>query len=136
MSTFTLRVITPEKVFFDGEVSQLTVKTTEGNEGFLAHHINYCAILPSGEMRVKFPDGSTRSAAVSTGTLKFHDDQATILASACEWSDEIDLEWARRSEENARERLKQHSSDQEFKYADLKLKRALNRISVGSKNGH
>jgi F-type H+-transporting ATPase subunit epsilon len=133
MSTFKLRVITPEKVFYEGEVAQITVKTTKGERGFLAHHINYCAILPSGEIRIKFTDGTTRSGAVSTGTFNFHDNEATILASACEWSDEIDLEWAKRSEEDARRKLQEHNSDQEFKYADLKLKRALNRISVGSK---
>ena len=133
MSNFNLKIITPTNTFFEGEVNQLTVKTTEGNEGFLAHHINYCAILPSGEMKVKFPDGSTRFGAISTGTIKFSNNTATILASACEWSDEIDLEWAKRSEEDARRKLQEHASDQEFKYADLKLKRALNRISVGSK---
>ncbi|MCC8068213.1 MAG: ATP synthase F1 subunit epsilon [Ruminococcus sp.] len=133
MSNFNLKVITPEKIFYDGEVAQLTVRTTEGDEGFLAHHINYCAILPSGEMKVKFSDGSIKFAAISMGTIKFSNNTATILASACEWSDEIDLEWAKRSEEDARKRLQEHNSDQEFKYADLKLKRALNRISVGSK---
>jgi F-type H+-transporting ATPase subunit epsilon len=133
MNTFKLKVITPEKVFFEGDIAQLTVKTTEGNEGFLAHHINYCAILPSGEMKITFPDNSSRSGAVSSGVLKFSDNTATILASACEWSDEIDLEWAKRSEEDARKKLQEHTSDQEFKYADLKLKRALNRLSVGNK---
>lgn len=133
MSTFKLKIITPEKIFFEGEATQLTVKTTEGNEGFLAHHINYCAILPSGEMRIKLPNGSVKSGAISTGTLKFSNNTATILASACEWSDEIDLEWAKRSEEDARKKLQEHTGDQEFKYADLKLKRALNRLSVGNK---
>jgi F-type H+-transporting ATPase subunit epsilon len=133
MNTFKLRVITPEKVFFEGDIVQLTVKTTEGNVGFLAHHINYCAILPSGEMKIMFPDNSSRLGAVSSGVLKFSDNTATILASACEWSDEIDLEWAKRSEEDARRKLQEHTSDQEFKYADLKLKRALNRLSVGNK---
>jgi F-type H+-transporting ATPase subunit epsilon len=84
-------------------------------------------------MKITFPDNSSRSGAVSSGVLKFSDNTATILASACEWSDEIDLEWAKRSEEDARKKLQEHTSDQEFKYADLKLKRALNRLSVGNK---
>lgn len=133
MNTFNLKVITPEKVFFQGEVAQITVRTTEGSKGILAHHINYCAILPSGEMKVKLPNGTVKSSAISSGTLTFHNNEATILAYACEWSDEIDLEWAKRSEEDARRKLQEHKSDQEFKYADLKLKRALNRISVGNK---
>lgn len=133
MTTFKLKVITPEKIFFNGDVVQITVRTTDGMVGILAHHIDYCAILPSGEMRIKFENGDVKEVAVSSGTIRVSKNETIILASACEWSDEIDLQWARRSEEDAREKLKQHSSDQEFKYADLKLKRALNRISVGSK---
>lgn len=133
MNTFKLRVITPEKVFFDGDVIQVTVRTTEGMVGILANHINYCAIIPSSEMKLKFPNNDIKEVAVSSGTIKISNNVATILASACEWSDEIDLQWAKRSEEDARRKLQEHKSDQEFKYADLKLKRALNRISVGSK---
>ena len=133
MSTFKLKVITPEKVFFEGEVSQVTVRTTEGMVGILPNHINYCAILPSSEMRIKFPSNEIKEVAVSSGTIKVSKDKTVILASACEWADEIDLAWAKRSEDDARRKLQGHNSDQEFKYADLKLKRALNRISVGNK---
>lgn len=133
MSTFKLKVITPEKVFFEGEILQVTVKTTEGMVGILANHINYCAILPSGEMTIKLPDNTIKKVAVSSGSIKVSKEKTVILASACEWADEIDLQWAKRSEDDARKKLQEHNSDQEFKYADLKLKRALNRISVGSK---
>jgi F-type H+-transporting ATPase subunit epsilon len=133
MSTFKLQVITPEKVFFEGDVIQVTVRTTEGMVGILANHINYCAILPSGEMRIKLIDNVTKEVAVSSGTIKVSKEKTVVLASACEWADEIDLQWAKRSEEDARQKLKERSSDQEFKYADLKLKRALNRLSVGNK---
>ncbi|MGN1411750.1 MAG: ATP synthase F1 subunit epsilon [Oscillospiraceae bacterium] len=133
MSTFKLKVITPERVFFDGEVVQVTVRTTEGMVGILANHINYCAILPSSEMKIKFSNNDIKEVAVSSGTIKVFNNTVTILASACEWADEIDLQWAKRSEEDARRKLQEHQSDQEFKYADLKLKRALNRISVGNK---
>jgi len=133
MNTFKITVITPEKIFFTGEIVQLSVRTTEGDVGILANHINYCAILPSGKMKVKFSDGTVKESAISTGTLKFYNNEAVILASACEWAEDIDLEWAKRSEEDARRKLQQYTSDQEFKYADLKLKRALNRLSVGYK---
>lgn len=133
MSTFKLKVITPEKIFFEGEVIQLIVKTTEGMVGILANHVNYCAILPSGEMKIKLPDNTIKKVAISSGSLNVFKDKTMVLASACEWSDEIDLQWAKRSEEDARRKIQEHVSDQEFEYATLKLKRALNRISVGNK---
>lgn len=134
MNTFNLKVVTPKKTFFNGKVTQVTVRTTEGDVGILAHHIDYCAIIPAGDMKVKFPDGTVRDSAIANGTIKVTNGDVIILANSCEWADEIDIQWARRSEEDARQKLQQHLSDQEFKYADLKLKRALNRISVSNSN--
>ena len=54
----------------------------------------------------------------------------TILAMAAEWADEIDLDWAKRSQEDALKRLNESKSDFEHKLAEMKLKRALNRINV------
>lgn len=131
MTPFKLRIITPEKIFFDGDTEQVTVRTTEGDIGILAKHENFVANLPSGPMKIKI-DGNFKIAAVSDGIIKVSKDVTTIIVTAVEWADEIDIEWAKRSEKTARERMEQHKNDVEFHYAELKLKRALNRISVSS----
>ncbi len=133
MASFSLNVITPEKVFFEGETTQIIVRTTEGDIGILANHTSLVADLPSGPLKIRQEDGSWKVAAVSTGLLKVGGNKVSILANAVEWADEIDLEWAKRSEEDARQRLNQKSSQHELDLAELKLQRALNRISVGSK---
>ncbi|MBQ8787241.1 MAG: ATP synthase F1 subunit epsilon [Oscillospiraceae bacterium] len=133
MASFSLNVITPEKIFFDGETTQIIVRTTEGDIGVLANHTSLVADLPSGPLKIRQEDGSWKVAAVSTGLLKVGGNKVSILANAVEWADEIDLEWAKRSEEDARQRLNQKSSQHELDLAELKLQRALNRISVGSK---
>lgn len=132
MRSYKLKIITPEKVFFDGETEQIIVRTTEGDIGILAGHENYVADLPAGPFRVKL-DGSFRLAAISGGILKVSKEVTTILAMAAEWADEIDLEWAKRSQADAEKRLKETKSDYEHRLAELKLKRALNRINVSSK---
>lgn len=134
MANFSLSVITPEKVFFDGETSQIIVRTTEGDIGIMANHTSLVADLPSGPLKVKQEDGSWRTAAISTGLLKVGGNKVSILANAVEWSDEIDLDWAKRSEEDARRRLAEQQDKHQLDLAELKLKRALNRISVGSLN--
>lgn len=131
MSTpFKLKIITPDKNFFDGETEQIIVRTTEGDTGILAHHVSYVASMPSGALKIKQSDGAFRIAAISSGMIKVSKDKTTIIAAAVEWADEIDLEWANRSVENARNRLNAHNSGLEFERASLKLKRAMNRISV------
>ncbi len=129
MKLFTLKIITPEKVFFDGETEQIIVRTTEGDIGVLAGHENYVANLPAGPFKVK-SDGKFRIAAISGGVLKVSKESTTILAMAAEWAEEIDLDWAKRSQKDAEKRLKENKSDYELRRAELKLKRALNRINI------
>ena len=133
-ASFSLSVVTPEKVFFDGETSQIIVRTTEGDIGILAHHTSLVADLPSGPLKVMQEDGKWRIAAISTGLLKVGGNKVSILANAVEWADEIDIEWAKRSEEDARRRIKEQTSKHDLDLAELKLQRALNRISVHSSN--
>ena len=127
---FQLTVITPEKTFFDGETTQIIVRTTEGDIGILANHTSLVASLPSGPLKVMQDNGEYRLAAVSAGLIKVGGNKVHIFADAVEWADEIDIEWAKRSEENAKQRLAAKNSERDMDLAELKLKRALNRINV------
>ena len=127
---FQLTVITPEKTFFDGETTQIIVRTTEGDIGILANHTSLVASLPSGPLKVMQDNGEYRLAAVSAGLIKVGGNKVHIFADAVEWADEIDIEWAKRSEENAKQRLAAKNSARDMDLAELKLKRALNRINV------
>ena len=127
---FQLTVITPEKTFFDGETTQIIVRTTEGDIGILANHTSLVASLPSGPLKVMQDNGEYRLAAVSAGLIKVGGNKVHIFADAVEWADEIDIEWAKRSEENAKQRIAAKKSERDLDLAELKLKRALNRINV------
>ena len=54
------------------------------------------------------------------------------MALTCEWSDEIDIERAKHAKEIAESRLKNMQSQREMDLAEIKLKKALNRIHVAS----
>ena len=127
---FQLTVITPEKTFFDGETTQIIVRTTEGDIGILANHTSLVASLPSGPLKEMQDNGEYRLAAVSAGLIKVGGNKVHIFADAVEWADEIDIEWAKRSQENAKQRIAAKASQRDFDLAELKLKRALNRINV------
>lgn len=129
---FRLSIITPEKTFFDDETSLVIVRTNEGDIGILANHTSLVASLPSGPVKIKTEDGSFKIAAISSGIIKVGGNKVSIIANAIEWADEIDLEWAKRSEAEAREKLQSLRDRNELDIAELKLKRALNRISVHS----
>jgi len=127
---FKLKIVTPEKVFFDGDTTQIIVRTTEGDLGVLAHHTSLTASLVSGPLKIMQSDGSWKIAALSSGLVKIGSNSVSVLVNAIEWADEIDLDWAKRSEEDARQRLTQKTDQHELDLAELKLKRAVNRINV------
>ena len=132
MSTFSLQIITPEKIFFEGEVQRVIVRTTEGDVGILAKHEKYVAALPSGPVKITMPDGTERLAALSGGAVKVSPAQTAILANAVEWAEDIDVDWAKRSEQDALRRKENSKDQQELQYAEMKLKRTLNRLRVSS----
>lgn len=132
MATFHLKVLTAERLFFEGDVERLIVRTTEGDVGILPRHINYVAALGIGGMTIT-QDGASRLAAVSGGFVEVSPEGTTVLARTCEWADEIDVSRARAAEDRAKRLLDQKTSDQEHDIAEIKLKKAINRIRIAEK---
>ena len=129
MSVFHLSVVTPDRLFFDGEAERVIVRTVSGDVGILKGHAKYVSVLGIGALRIKTADGE-RIAALAEGFIKADKDKTLILASACEWNDEIDVSRAKRAEEAARRQLEAAKDTAEQAAAEARLKRALNRIRI------
>ena len=65
MSTFPLRIGTPDGLLFEGNVERVICRTVSGDLAILARHCNYCTALGMGEASVVMEDGSRRTAAQS-----------------------------------------------------------------------
>ena len=132
MTPFKLQILTPDKLFFDGETDNVIVRTTVGDKGILARHEEYVAALPIGKLKVRI-NGNFRTAAVSEGMVKVSKDKTVILVQSCEWADEIDVDRANAAKQRAEERMKAlQKEDKEYLIAEYKLKRAINRIETGN----
>lgn len=132
MSTFHLKVLTVDRVFFDGEVDRIVVRTTQGDVGILPNHVKYLAALGIGGLTI-LTEGMSRVAAIAGGFIDVSKEGTVILARTCEWADEIDINRAREAEERAKALLHQQTSDREQDIANVKLKKALNRIRIAQK---
>lgn len=131
MTTFSLKIITPEKIFYDGEIVQIGLTTKEGNIGIMAGHVPYVANLVPSSLKIKEKDGEEfRVAAVSGGMVKMSNNEAVVVTSAVEWAEDIDVMRAKAAKAKAEKIIAQHQSDKEFERAEQKLKRALNRLTV------
>lgn len=132
MTPFNLKIITPEKTFFNGTTTQMIAKTTTGNVGILHGHVPYVANLVSSPMKIEV-QGTLKEAAVSGGFIKVSPEDVIVVTNAIEWAEEIDVARAERSKLNAEERMKRNESQKEFDRAEKKLRRALNRLMVAGK---
>lgn len=133
MNQFPLRIVTPDGLLYDGNAEELIVRTTSGDLGILAGHMNCVAPLGMGKATVLI-DGKKRYAACIGGVLSMMDGKATLVATTFEWADSIDLKRVNRSEEQARAVLADpKSTDTELRLAQARLKRALIRKNVADR---
>ena len=132
MAAFHLKVMTVDRCFYNGEVDRIIIRTTQGDAGILPGHVPYIAAIGIGGLTI-IKDGEKRVAAVSGGFVDVSKEQTVVLARTCEWADEIDVKRAEQAVERARAALQQKESAREHDLAQVKLKKAINRIRVAEK---
>ena len=130
MTPFHLKIVTPDGLIYDGQAEELLVRTINGDVGILARHMNYVAPLGMGQA-VIVSGGQRRTAACIGGMVSVSKGEVTLVPTTFEWADEIDAERAQRARQEAEERLRAlDRSDEQFRIAEAKLKRALTRLHV------
>lgn len=130
MNTFHLKIVTPDGLQFDGLAEELIVRTTSGDMGILAGHVNSVAPLGMGRATVVC-DGKKRYAACIGGMVSVVNGKVTLVPTTFEWAENIDAKRAARSFEKAQRVLQdKNSSDTDIKLAEARLKRALVRKGV------
>ena len=131
MTAFSLKIVTPDGLKYDGKAEELIVRTVSGDLGVLAGHMPCVAPLGMGRATVVV-DGEKRYAACIGGMVSVTEDGVTLVPTTFEWEDEIDVDRAKHSEERARTVLENKSSPEtDIRLAQARLKRALIRQSVG-----
>ncbi|MBR1861588.1 MAG: ATP synthase F1 subunit epsilon [Lachnospiraceae bacterium] len=126
---FELRIITPERVFYEGEAEMVEFNTTEGEIGVYPGHIPLTVIVKPGILRIHEKEG-LRIAALHAGFAEILPDRISILAEIIEWPDEIDEKRANEALQRAQERLKNKYENLDVARAETALQRAMARIKV------
>lgn len=129
MEQFRLRVITPDRIFYENDAEMVEFNTTEGEIGVLPGHIPMTVILKPGILTITEADG-IKTAALHAGFAEILPEKITILAEVVEWPEEIDLARAEAARDRAEERIKSHTPETDLARAETALQRALARITV------
>ena len=132
MTPFPLKIVTPDGMEFEGQAEELVVRTTSGDLGILAGHINCVAPLGMGRATIVI-DGKKRYAACIGGMLSVMNGTVTLVPTTFEWAEEIDAARVEKSYARAQTVLSdKDSSSTDIALAEARMKRALVRRNVAS----
>ena len=132
MDQFTVYILAADEPFYEGPCESLSVPTTTGMYGVLAHHTNVIMAIVPGTLHYRCPGQEEQLAAVSAGLMKVENGEVLILVDSAERPEEIDANRAKRAADRAKEELLQQKSIQEYRMAQSNLARALSRLQVKS----
>lgn len=126
-----IKVMAPDRVFYEGQVSFIEFNTTEGIVGIYPKHIPMTVVIAPGVLKLVEDNGDTKEAALLSGFAEVLGESITILAESVEWPDEIDIKRAEEARIRAERRIK--DSAQDLNRAELALKRSVVRMQLGNK---
>ena len=110
MESFQVHVLAADRTFYEGPCVSLTIPTSDGEQGILAHHSDMIAAVLPGTLRYQVPDGPVQLAAVSSGMVKIEKNEVLVLVDSVERPEEIDAARARREADEAQEAMLQRKS--------------------------
>ena len=129
---FKLKIVSPDREFYCGDVDMVEMVTTEGEIGVLKGHIPLTAVAAPGILKIHEEEG-IKEAVLIDGIIRVMQDNVTILAEDCNWPEEIDLNRAKEAKIRAERRLKGEEEGANLDRAELALRRSIARINAVEK---
>ncbi|CAL9399338.1 ATP synthase epsilon chain [Streptomyces sp. enrichment culture] len=121
MAELHVELVAADRKVWSGEASLVVARTTSGDIGIMPGHQPVLSVLQSGPVTIRTTGESgtgTVVAAVHGGFLSYTDGKLSLLAEIAELADEIDVERAERSLEQAKADADAHAE----RRADVRLR--------------
>ena len=128
-STFLLKIITPNREVYNGEVEKVFLKNADGNFEILANHGDM--ITSSVPCIAKFKDskGIDEELFISTSIVHITKNEMTICSDAAEFEEDIDQARAIQAKVRAEKRLEKADPNNKDR-AESALLRAKQRLKL------
>ncbi len=131
---FHLKVITPDRVVYDGQVSEVKLPIHDGYMGILHNHAPLVAPVGEGILTAQSASNPVEMF-VSNGFLQVGENEVRVVCDSGELGEEIDLERARAAEAKAREKIGQRmKADLDRPHTAAALQRSLIRQMLAEKH--
>lgn len=126
-SLFKIKIVSPERIFFEDKISMVEFNTSEGEIGIYKNHIPLTVFLSPGILTLHTAE-ENKIAALHSGFAEILPDSVTILAEVAEWPEEINIERAAAARKRAEERLRSLTPETDLARAATALHRSIARL--------
>ncbi|MBR4768039.1 MAG: ATP synthase F1 subunit epsilon [Lachnospiraceae bacterium] len=124
--SFVLKIITPERLFYEGRATFVEFTTVTGPVGIYKNHEPMTLLIAPGVLHIHEGE-KEKKAALHTGFAEVTADEIRILAGIAEWPEEIDKNRAEQARILAERRIRENGSNQ---LDEIALRKAIARIEA------
>lgn len=134
MTAFYLEILTPERVFYQGDCISLIVPITDGMLGIMANREPVTASLTRGEASFTDPSMKKTLFSISGGMIDVQDNRVTLLCDYALLPEEINKEKEEEQAYLARKALSEKQSRRDYLVSKLILNNAINNLKIKEKH--
>jgi len=124
-----LKIITHERIVYEGEADEIVIQTKTGQLGILKDRLPITTVLDIGVTKIKQGE-KYKYFATMGGIFQFKDNVATILTDVCEDGKDIDVTRANAAKNRAEARLSDNTAKIDTQRAQAALARSLARLKA------
>ena len=136
MTTFWLKVIASDHVFYNGNCEALVVPAHDGEVGIRPHREAMILAIQEGELKFRIPgEQEYHHAVVGLGIVQVANNRVTVVVDTAERPEDIDEVRAKQALERAKEQLRQKQSIREYYMSKASMARALSRLKASQHKG-
>lgn len=132
MSVMTIRVVTPDKLVFDGEAERVFARGIDGDFAVLYNHIPMMTPLGVGELRIEM-QGESSYVAIESGILEISNNHINVLSNDAMMAGDIDVARAKMELERTERQKQNAKSREDLIKSEMEIVKLLNQIRVGEK---
>ena len=128
-----LEIITPEKVVYKDEVSEVVAPTVNGEIAILPNHVSLLTQINPGELIIK--KGTTQQyLAITGGFLEVADNKISILADYAIRAQDIEVAKATEAKKRAERVMSEKATDNELRIAQAEMIKAILELKVATRH--
>lgn len=86
MSQLHVELVAADRKVWEGDATQVSARTIDGELGILQGHAPLLGVLVGGEVRIETMSGQIHTATIDSGFLSVDHDRVTIVAEAVDAS--------------------------------------------------